>query len=331
MTTPAPVSVNRRTFLKLALGATAATALLARPRLLNWGTGELRLGAWIGADGADRLAGYEARTGGSIAVAEHASNEDILAALRRGESFDVVVLTAYAVAQGVEEGLIQPLDRSRLPNFDSLPLEFRDGHRPHDPEDAFSAPKAWGTTGILYRTDRISPTPTSWADFWSLAAQQSGQTYVVDSAPDVIGAALWKAGFPPGDEHPEALDAARAELLSLRPHLGGIDSNAAAMLANGRGALAIGWSTDAEALMTAGLPIGFVIPAEGAEFWEDDYAIPATANDAYGAHDFINYMLGASPIALPQAELPTGRLMAHTPLEAEAMLARETLWREIKA
>ncbi|MBI3360547.1 MAG: spermidine/putrescine ABC transporter substrate-binding protein, partial [Chloroflexi bacterium] len=319
-------TLTRRSFLKLAVGATAATAALAHPRVLSWGTGELRVGEWVGADGSDLLAGYESRLGQSVSVKAHASNEDILAALRAGEQYDVVVLTAYAVAQGVDEGLIQPLDRSRLSNFSRLPIEFRDGHRPHDPEDAFSAPKAWGTTGILYRTDVVAAPPASWADFWTMAAQHSGRVYAIDSAPDVIGAALWKLGYPPGDIHPESLDAARAELLGLRKHLAGIDSNCAAKIADGQGVLALGWSSDAAALRAAGLPMGFVIPAEGSEVWEDDYCIPASASNPEAAHEFINYMIGASPIAVPAHDLPFARLMAHTPLGPEAMAARDKIW-----
>lgn len=324
-----PAPLNRRSFLKLAFGTTAAAAALARPRLLNWGSADLRLGAWAGADGQDLLENYQSRSRLGVKASAHASNEEILAALRAGAEYDVVVLTAYAVAEGVGEGLIQPLDRSRLPNFAGLPEAFRDGHRPHDPEDAFSAPKAWGTTGILYRTDLLAEAPASWADFWNLAEKFPRRTYVIDSAPEVMGAALWKLGHPPTESDPLALNEARTALLQLRRSLGGIDSNCAAKLATGEGVLALAWSTDAAGLLAAGVPVGFVIPAEGSEFWEDDYCIPATAGDSAAAHDFINFMLEAAPPAAPQ-ELPFARLMAHTPLEAEAAALRDQIWREVK-
>ena len=323
-------ALNRRSFLKLAFGATAAAAALSRPHLLGSGAADLRLGAWAGVDGDDLLSAYQSRTGQPVAASPHASNEDILKALRDGADYDVVVLTAYAVAQGVDQGLIQPLDRRRLPNFARLAPEFRDGHRPHDPEDAFSAPKAWGTTGILYRTDLIANPPASWADFWTLAEAHPGQTFVIDSGPEVIGAALWKLGSPPTENHSAALREARSALLDLRPRLGGVDSNGAARLATGEGVMALAWSTDAARLVASGVPVGFVIPAEGTEFWEDDYCIPASAGDPAAAHDFINYMLGTAPPAAPQADLPFTRLMAHTPLEADVAALRDDIWREVK-
>jgi spermidine/putrescine transport system substrate-binding protein len=333
MTTAPPPglgAVNRRNFLKLAFGATAAAAALARPRPLARDSAELRLGTWAGTGGIDGLRDYEALRGQPVAPTAHASNEAILDALRAGDDYDVVVLTAYAVAEGVSQGLLQPMDRARVPNFDMLPEEFRDGRRAHDPEDAFSAPKAWGTTGILYRADLVATPPVSWGDFWAAAQQHPGKVYVIDSAPEVVCAALYKLGYPPLESAPEHLEQARAELLALRPCLGGFDSDIAARLGSGDAALALGWSTDAERLLAAGLPVGFVIPVEGSELWEDDYCIPAKAGDPAAAHEFINYMLGAAPPSLPPQDLPYSRLFAHTPLEPEAARLHAQIWQDVR-
>jgi spermidine/putrescine-binding protein len=323
--------INRRNFLKLAFGVTAAAAALARPRRLHWASGGLRLGLWSSDDGRNLLDGFEERTGLHVSPSPHPSNEAILADLRAGADYDVVVLTAYAVAEGVGEALIRRLEKARLPNFAGLPVEFRDGHRAHDPEDAFSAPKTWGTTGILYRTDVFGRAPASWADFWAMAEGHSGRAFVIDSAPEVVGAALYKIGYPPTEHAPEHLEQARSELLKLAKHLGGIDSDCASRLASGDGVLALSWSTEADRLMAAGIPVGFAIPAEGSEIWEDDYCIPANAGDPAASHEFINYMLAAAPPALPQVELPFERLLVHTPLEAEVTAIRDQIWRDVRA
>lgn len=277
----------------------------------------------------------------------------------QAESLDVDVLVPpdYAVRELGSQGRLAVLDHSQLPNLVHLDPRFRNG-RPHDPESRLSLIKDWGTTGFLYRSDKIAETPRSWADFWVLAARYSGSVTVLDSPGEVIGAALKMGGHSYNSSSTDALSGARASLLSLKPHLLAFETNYRPLLASGDAWLALGWNGDAAALSAQGVPIHYVLPEEGSQIWEDDWAIARDAPHPQLAHAFLNFVLRPEIAAqeacytryatgnLSALELLDGgmrndpaiyppqkllqNLEAGMPSDAEGQRRRDKLWREIR-
>lgn len=202
----------------------------------------------------------------------------------------VLVPPDYAVRELGAAGLLHPLDHSRLPNLIHIDPRFQSG-RAHDPESRVSMIKDWGTTGFMYRTDMISEEPSSWTDFWRLAEKFSGRITVLDSPGEVIGAALKMRGRSYNDASDAGLSVARNDLLALKPHLLAFETNYKPLLAAGEACLSLGWNGDAAVLIGQGVPVRYVVPAEGSQIWEDDWAIAASAPDVELAHAFLNFVL----------------------------------------
>ena len=203
---------------------------------------------------------------------------------------DVLVPPDYAVRELSAQNRLAALDHSLLTNLKHLDPRFRKG-RSHDPETRLSVIKDWGTTGFMYRTDRVDETPQSWADFWSLSKKYSGHATVLDSQGEVIGAALKMRGHSYNTSSVEALEAARDDLLLLKPHLLAFETNYKPLLASDEAWLSLGWNGDAAALIAQGIPIRYVVPQEGSQIWEDDWAIAADATNPELAHIFLNFVL----------------------------------------
>jgi spermidine/putrescine transport system substrate-binding protein len=182
---------------------------------------------------------------------------------------DLLVPPDYAVRELNAEGRLLPLDHVLLPNLQHLDPRFRQG-RAHDPASRVSLVKDWGTTGFMYRTDRVSESPGSWADFWILAERYSGRVTVLDSPSEVIGAALKMRGHSYNAAEADALTQAQTDLLNLTPHVRAFETNYRPLLASGKACLSLGWNGDAAALQAQGLPVRYVVPAEGSQIWEDD-------------------------------------------------------------
>jgi spermidine/putrescine transport system substrate-binding protein len=151
--------------------------------------------------------------------------------------------------------------------------------------------KDWGTTGFMYRRDLVRERPTSWSEFWGLAEQYTGRLSVLDSSGEVIGAALKMRGQPYNAVDRGALEAAREDLLQLKPHPRAFETACRPLLASGEVVLALGWNGDAAALNAAGVPVIYVVPGEGSQLWEDDWAVPAVSRDPQAAQAFIDYVL----------------------------------------
>ena len=207
-----------------------------------------------------------------------------------GPAPDALCPPDYAVRELGARARLAALDHAQLSNFEHLEKRFQAG-RPHDPSSDISVIKDWGTTGFMIRTDRIEESPESWADFWRLAAKFSGLVTVLDSPSEVIGAALKMRGHSYNASSADLLADARDDLLSLKPHLLAFETNYKPLLISGDAYMALGWNGDAAALIAQGVPIKYVIPSEGSQIWEDDWAIAADATDPELAHTFLNFVM----------------------------------------
>jgi spermidine/putrescine transport system substrate-binding protein len=274
-----------------------------------------------------------------------------------GSPPDVLVPPDYAVRELDGEGRLLTLDPALLPNLQHLEPRFRSG-RAHDADCRVSVVKDWGTTGFMVRTDIVRESPQSWAEFWSLAEKYSGRVTVLDAPGEVIGAALKMRGYSYNAADPEALAQARIDLLRLKPHLHSFDTNYRPLLTSGAACLALGWNGDAAALNAQGVPVRYVVPSEGSQIWEDDWAIAADAAHPEAAHTFLNFVL--RPAVAAQEAGYTGyatgnraalamlderarhdpsiyppdevlqKLEAGMPLGVEGHRLRENLWAEIR-
>ena len=274
-----------------------------------------------------------------------------------GPAPDVLCPPDYAVRELGGEGRLMELDHARLPNLEHLEPRFRSG-RAHDPEGRVSVVKDWGTTGFMYRTDRIEESPSSWGNFWALAEKYSGRVSVLDSPGEVIGGALKMRGRSYNATDPEAMELARADLLDLRPHLRGFETNYRPRMASGEVWMALGWNGDAAALQAGGIPVQYVVPEEGSQIWEDDWCIASQAPHPEAAYAWLDFVLrpevaaqearytryatgNRSALALldgvmrddlsiyPPSEV-LAKLEPGLPLDAEGNRRREELWREVR-
>ena len=272
---------------------------------------------------------------------------------------DVLCPPDYAVRELGAEDRLAALDHAKLSNFEHLEKWFQFG-RPHDAESRISIVKDWGTTGFMYRTDMIYEEPASWADFWRLArsAKFSGRVTVLDSPGEVIGAALKMHGYSYNATSVDELSQVREDLLALKPHLLAFETNYKPLLASGEVCLSLGWNGDAAALIAQGVPIKYVVPSEGSQIWEDDWAIAADAPNPELAHTFLNFALRPEiaaqearytryatgnrsalellddeirndPSTYPLEEL-LAKLESGMPIDDEGQWRREELWKDLR-
>lgn len=304
------------------------------------------------------VAGFTAEFGIGLHLEIVPSAVEMLEQLRNGGAgVDLLCPPDYAVRELLADGLLQPLDRTRLSLLGNLDPAFL-AVRPHDPGDVHTVPKDWGTTGYLVRTDRIPDPGDSWADFWSLAASHPRRATVLDSPHEVIGAALKMRGRSYNAEDPEALDQARADLLTLTRSLRSFSTDYRPLLAEGSAWLSLGWNGDAAALRKDGVPIRYILPSEGSQIWEDDWAIAATSARSDAAHAFLDYVLrpevaareadytgyatpnlaarplltprvGADPSIYPPNDV-VARLERGMPLSHEGDSRRRSLWEMVR-
>ncbi|GAA5316364.1 MAG: putrescine-binding protein SpuD [Candidatus Pelagadaptatus aseana] len=258
----------------------------------------------------DTLEKFTAQTGIEVVYDVFDSNEILEAKLLAGQSgYDVVVPTSDFLARHIQAGIYQPLDKSKLPNWQNLDTDLLNTLSTHDAGNAYGVPYQWGTTGLGYNVAKVKEilgddAPT---DSWSLLFDPSyasklaecGIT-VLDSANEVLPFALNYLGLDPNSKNTKDYKQAEALLLAIRPHINYFHSSQyIGDLANGDVCLSMGWSGDIFQAMTRaeeadnGIEIAYTIPKEGAGMWADMMAIPKDAPNLDAAYEFINFVLDA--------------------------------------
>jgi spermidine/putrescine transport system substrate-binding protein len=267
------------------LGRLGATDAFATPQ-----AGELFYYNWAGYVNPKTYTAFTKATGIKVKKDFYVSNEALLAKLKGGaRGYDLAVPTGYMVQILAQEKLLEPIDWSLLPNVKKN-IDPKFLKLPFDPQDRYSLAKDWGTTGFMYRSDLVKERPKSWKEFFTLAkTTYSGKVTVLDGIPEVIGSALVMLGHSYNSDDPKELDAAKKELIALKPHLLSITSTEyKQLLISGKAVMSLGWNGDGLAA-AAKKPVNYVVGDEGGEFWVDSYVIPLGAKNAEAAHRWIDF------------------------------------------
>jgi spermidine/putrescine transport system substrate-binding protein len=236
---------------------------------------------------------FEREFGAKVLEDNYGSNEDMRAKLQAGGAvYDLVVPSDYMVTLLRKDGLLLPIDLSRIPNLQYLAAPFRDP--PYDPGHRYSVPYQWGITGIGYNKNQVTAPPTGWADLFEPAwiEPYKNRISMLNDMREVIAAALLALGHSPETTDPQHLAQAQALLLRQKPFLAKYDSESFEdSLASTETVLAQGWSGEIAVAQTQNPDIDFAVPNEGTLVFVDNWAIPKGARQKALAEDFMNFVL----------------------------------------
>ncbi|MGB5870660.1 MAG: spermidine/putrescine ABC transporter substrate-binding protein [Albidovulum sp.] len=295
-------SISRRHFLNVTgLGTATAVMGAAVPGLFAGrahAAGDIGdraiLATWPNYHDPANFDAFTEATGALVQVNVFGSNEEMLAKLQAGGSgWDVYVPTNYTITTYVEEGLIEPLDLSRLPNYDPSAYDPRFSDAGSVDGVVYAVPKNWGTTGYAVNTSHTGDQKmTSWKQFWDVTMDSfSGRTMVHDYQLTTIGNALKYFGYSFNSVDEAELAAAEKLLIDAKPHLFAISSDYQPSMRNGDAWLTMCWTGDGKQLNTDIPEIDYVLGVEGGELWSDYYAIPKGAPHLDAAYALINFLL----------------------------------------
>jgi putrescine transport system substrate-binding protein len=254
------------------------------------------------------LAAFTKETGIEVRYHTFDANEMLETKLLTGNSgYDLVVPTAYFLERQIEASVFLLLDKTRLPNSKNLWPDIVQRLATYDPGNRFAVNYMWGTTGIGYNVRKFREIlgPDATVDSWdivfkpeNLARFKQCGVHMLDSAADIIPAALHYLNLDVNSLDPAALDKAAALIAQLRPYVRKFHSSEYLnALASGEICLVVGWSGDIKqaqkraAEAKNGIDIAYAIPKEGAQMWFDNLSIPKDAKNIDEAHALIDYLL----------------------------------------
>ena len=216
----------------------------------------------------------------------------------RNGDFDVVVIDNDAIPLLKEQNLLAPLNYENVPNFRYISINFRD--LVYDPDNIYSIPFNWGTTGLIYLdNDKFVP-PSAWADLW--VYPETVKIGLREDLPyDNLALTKKVLGESINECAPVVLDRVKERILELRSKIVFVDADsemAIDELEDGKIDILVGWSDDVFEARDRNLEAQYVLPDEGTMLWGDSFVIPLRSRHKAEAESFINYLLVPENAAL---------------------------------
>ena len=266
---------------------------------------EVNLFGWSEYIPQDVLDGFTKETGITVNFETYASNEELLSKLvAGGGNYDLVQPSEYAAELMIRRKMLAPLDRAKLTNLKNIGAEFMG--LVHDPEDKYTVPYMWGTTGLTVNLDMVKErAPDAPVDTMDIIFKPELISKLADcginileSPSDAIPMALAYLGRDPNSESVEDLEAAVKLYEPIRQYIKTFDAaNYLNALPNSELCVSMTWSgdyaTSKARAKEAGLNLNLAynVPKSGAGLWVDVWAIPKDAPHPEAATAFINYMM----------------------------------------
>ncbi|HGJ66596.1 TPA: spermidine/putrescine ABC transporter substrate-binding protein [bacterium] len=284
--------ITRRTFIKSAsvFGASAILGMAgigcSKKRKL---ADTLYVYNWANYVSKDTIPNFEKEFGVKVVYDNFPNNEELLAKLQTGTfGYDVIFPSDYMVGIMIKKGLLEELDMKNIPNYKNIGERFK--NTPFDPENKYSIPYLWGTTGIGYNTDKITENVDSWNILWNEKYKE--KISMLDDMRSIANVPLKILGHSVNTTDPKIIKQAEEMLLKQKPLVRAYTSDTYIdFLVSGDIWLAHGYSGDTFQAMKENKNIKYSIPKEGSDMWMDNMCIPKGAKNKLTAEVFINYLL----------------------------------------
>ncbi len=289
-------------FLGLIAGVTSTAYAQQEPKVLN-------IYNWSDYIAEDTIKNFEKETGIKVRYDTFDNNEIVHAKLVAGKTgYDIVVPSSGWARLQMEGGLLRKLDKALLPNLKNLDPDIQNQIASLDPGNQYLVNWLWGYTTVGINTAKVKaalgnePMP---ANAWELVFNpkyvsklKSCGVSVLDSASEILPAALHYLGKNPYSKNSADYQEASTLLKSIRPYITLFSSSGYINdLAGGSVCLSLGWSGDINIARQraidgkTGQDIVALVPNTGGILFFDMMAIPVDAPNPKNAHAFINYIL----------------------------------------
>ena len=307
-------NASRRKVLKGIAAGTAASVgpWVVSSNVLAASSGEVNVTMWSDYIPKDVREDFTKETGIKVNYKDLGSNEELINQMKatKGAGVDICSPTNNRSGQWVKLGLLQPIDYKKIPNIKNLNpamLKVGDEEWNFDGKGSHWVPLIWGTEAIGWRTDKYTPEGgiPSYGNIWDKAV--AGKTMIRPHS-GMLGAGLymetigklapgdvWKAYKSEDDMRPvwDKITKFCIERKSqIKLFWNDTDSQKNGLLNDG---VIVGqtWDGPVLSMKSAGEPVTYQAPKEGAMAWVDSMAVSSAASNLEQAYALMNYVMGA--------------------------------------
>ncbi|MBA2312188.1 MAG: ABC transporter substrate-binding protein [Actinobacteria bacterium] len=280
------------------------------PTEIGEGEGELNLIAWSGyvEDGSndkafDWVTPFEEKTGCKVNVKYGDTSDEMVTLMRQGggAEYDGVSASGDASNRLIAGGDVAEVNIDLIEGYDDVMGALQEpGHNTVDGKH-YGVPYLWGPNVLMYNTDVVKETPSSWDVTFEEDSPYAGQVTAYDSPIYIADAAVYLMTHNPdlGITDPyelteEQLDAA-IDLLTEQSAIIGkywaAYSDEIDGFASGDLAIGTAWPYQVNVLQSDDEPVEAVVPEEGVTGWADTWMISSNAEHPNCMYEWMSWTM----------------------------------------
>ncbi|MEU6342661.1 ABC transporter substrate-binding protein [Streptomyces sp. NPDC046977] len=280
---------------------------LSAQKTLGKTEGAVDLIAWAGyaEDGSndksvDWVTPFEQETGCQVSTKVAGTSDEMVSLMKTGQ-YDAVSASGDASLRLIASGDAAPVNTDLVPNYQDIFPSLKMQKWNSVGGVAYGIPHGRGANLLMYRTDKVSPAPTSWSAVFDKSAPYKGHVTAYDSAIYLADAALYLMKTKPelGIKDPYALDqkqfdASVALLKEQNANIGEYWSDYLKEISafkSGDSVIGTSWQVIANLAEAEKAEVAAVLPSEGATGWSDTWMVSAKARHPNCAYKWLDWIV----------------------------------------
>ena len=279
------------------------------PTIIGAAEDELNLVIWAGyAERGEIVAEYnwvtpfEDATGCKVNTTDMTDSSNGVSLMQSGD-YDGISASGDATTRLIAGGIVAPVNTALFKNYANVFAGLKG--LPHNTVDgvAYGVPHGRGPNLLMYNTDVITTTPTSWDGVWEDGSTYAGKISIYDSSIYIADAALHLMGKNPDLKitNPYQLNQAQfdaaIDLLTQQRDNGalywGTYSDQVTSYAAEDVVIGTSWQFQVNLMQGEGEPIAGVLPDEGSTGWSDTWMIAKGAKNPNCMYLWMDHMMSA--------------------------------------
>lgn len=204
--------------------AVLLVTLVASVMMTGCGSGKKKLYVynWSYYIPEDVIKDFEKKFNCEVVYDVYSSNEEMFTKLKAGGAgYDITFPSTDYVSIMMKEGMLEPLDKSKIPNMKELDPIFMKKIT-FDPGNVYSIPFMMGAAGIAVNTQYVKNYPHDFHIYEM--AQLKGRMTLLDEMREVLGNALITLGYSANSTDSKELDQAKDLVLKWKANVQKFDS-----------------------------------------------------------------------------------------------------------
>lgn len=232
---------------------------------------------------------FEEETGIKVVATTYDSTDAMYSKMKitSGEGYDIVMSGMDYISLLKNDGLVVPLDKTKLNNFKNLDANYL--NTPIDPKNEYTIPFMWGTSGFVVNSDKIK-------DFKNLSNAWKGEyksnISMLNDIKMTMGLGLRSLGYSINTTKEEEIKAAYEKLKLLMPNIKSFDTeNVIQTMVNGEADIAYTWNGLAYKLNQEDKKYQYIYLPEGNTVWIDSLLVLKSAKNVDNAYKFLDFLM----------------------------------------